>query len=74
MNRNATHRSVRELGPGPHTWEQAAEYLAMAQLEMAFRLCLRNSGVPGADSIADDGSWPLADRVRFLKFLCGEAR
>lgn len=72
MNRNATHRLIGDLGPQPHTWEMAGEYMAVAQIEEPLRHCLRDSELPGADGVAEDGSWPLADRVRFLKVLCGE--
>ena len=72
MDSSPNHRSISELGPAPHTWDQAAEYLAMAQPEKVLQPWLRESGLPGADSLADDGSWPLPDRVKFLKVLCGE--
>jgi hypothetical protein len=70
MNSKVTQRSIRELGPAPHTWEQAAEYLCMD--EKALWHWFPDSGVPGADGLKEDGSWPLADRVQFLKVLCGE--
>lgn len=72
MNRKATHRAVGDLAPESHRWELAAEYVTASDLEDPMRRWLRDSGLPGAVSLAEDGSWPLADRIQFLKLLCGE--
>jgi hypothetical protein len=72
MSTNAIRRSIEDLGPGPHEWKQAAEQMAVVPLSDPLRHWVRESGLPGAVAIADDGSWLLSDQIRFLKILCGE--
>lgn len=72
MNANTPQQSTRNLGPEPHTWERGAEYLTVVKLGEPMLGWLRKSGLPGTESIDDDGTWLLQDRVRFLKRLCGE--
>jgi len=72
MSDDTTDESTEDLGSQPHTWEQAAQAMAATQLEAPLRGWLRGSGLPGADNINDRDSWPLADRVQFLKLVCGE--
>ena len=70
MNSKRDDQSVMNLGPKPHKWELAAEYL-VSRLEVPLRDWLRESGLPGTVNVAADGSWPVGDRIQFLKLLCG---
>ncbi len=72
MNTNTIRPSTASLGSEAHTWEQAVEFVTAARLEDPLRRWLRDSGLPGASGLAVDGSWSPADRLQFLKLLCGE--
>ena len=56
---------------GPETWEHAAENLSIAQLDGQFRDWLQDSEMPGTAKIKG-ADWPLLERVKFLKLLCGD--
>ena len=62
----------RLVNAKPQTWEQAAEQVTVAHLEEQLRRWLRESGLPGTADIGDEGSSSVADRVKFLKLICGE--
>ena len=72
MNMEENQRSIAQLAPEAHNWQQAAEYVDAGPLGETLLGWLRGSGLPGVDRIADSGSWTAADTVRFLKVICGE--
>jgi hypothetical protein len=71
MKSSTPQGSTGGLGPEPHAWEPAAERMIVTPLADPLRRWLRDSGLPGAERMADDGSWQRDDRVLFLRLICG---
>ena len=73
MGSNEPQGGAMYLGAQPHTWDEAATLTGLSRLEDPLRTWLHDSGLPGTDKIAEDGAWPTAERVPFLKLICGES-
>lgn len=71
MSDNTLQSPIENISPEPHTWEAAAKQMPFATLEGPVRRWLQESRLPGTDK-SGGADWMAADRVQFLRLLCGE--
>jgi hypothetical protein len=71
MSNNTPQRPIENIGAGPHKWEAAAKQMPLAALEDPVRRWLQESRLPGTDKIGG-ADWMAAERIQFLRLLCGE--
>lgn len=53
-------------------WNSAAGTLNITGFNSNFMNSICDSGLPGTSAIRENGTWSQADRIQYLKLLCGQ--